>query len=160
MKIIYVNCGVKKLFWRKSIAVIYATFAVAKRKPEKNSGLYRIRIRAREPLGCFFTLSKLVPRLIRMLVSNRAQKLFLCPVNRRPEYIAMLYLPAMQTRLFPVYRVSGSSRKVFFAKSFPWKWGPKSQRNSTILQHVSETKQNEKYTNRSNQTVDWSQRHS
>ena len=26
------------------IAVIYATFAVAERKPEKNSGLYRIRI--------------------------------------------------------------------------------------------------------------------
>ena len=25
------------------IAVIYATFAVAKRKPKKNSGLYRIR---------------------------------------------------------------------------------------------------------------------
>ena len=28
---------------RKIIAVIYATFAVAKRKPEKDSGLYRIR---------------------------------------------------------------------------------------------------------------------
>ena len=29
--------------WRMIIAVIYATFAVAKRKPEKNSGLYGIR---------------------------------------------------------------------------------------------------------------------
>ena len=29
--------------WMKIIAVIYATFAVAKRKPEKNSGLYGIR---------------------------------------------------------------------------------------------------------------------
>ena len=28
---------------RKIIVVIYATFAVAKRKPEKNSGLYGIR---------------------------------------------------------------------------------------------------------------------
>ena len=36
MKIIYVNCGV-------NIAVIYATFAVTKRMPEKNSGSYRIR---------------------------------------------------------------------------------------------------------------------
>ena len=29
--------------WRMIIAVIYGTFAVAKRKPEKNSGLYGIR---------------------------------------------------------------------------------------------------------------------
>ena len=29
--------------WTMIIAVIYATFAVAKRKPEKNSGLYGIR---------------------------------------------------------------------------------------------------------------------
>ena len=32
-----------KIIWRKIITVIYATFAVAKRKPEKNSGLYGIR---------------------------------------------------------------------------------------------------------------------
>ena len=31
------------LKWRMIIAVIYATFAAAKRKPEKNSGLYGIR---------------------------------------------------------------------------------------------------------------------
>ena len=37
MKIIYEN------FWEKIIAVIDATFTVAKRKPEKNSGLYGIR---------------------------------------------------------------------------------------------------------------------
>ena len=42
-KIIYVNYGVKNYFLRKIIAVICATFAVAKRKPEKNSGLYGIR---------------------------------------------------------------------------------------------------------------------
>ena len=29
--------------WMKIIAVIYATFRVAKRRPEKNSGLYGIR---------------------------------------------------------------------------------------------------------------------
>ena len=38
-----------KLFWRKTIAVIYATYAVAKRKPEKNSGLYGIRTRTVYP---------------------------------------------------------------------------------------------------------------
>ena len=32
-----------RIIWRKIIAVIYATYAVAKRKPEKNSGLYGIR---------------------------------------------------------------------------------------------------------------------
>ena len=32
-----------RLIWRKIIAVIYATYAVAKRKPDKNSGLYGIR---------------------------------------------------------------------------------------------------------------------
>ena len=32
-----------RIKWRMIIAVIYATFAVAKRKPEKNSGLYGIR---------------------------------------------------------------------------------------------------------------------
>ena len=42
MKIIYVNCGVK-YYLKKIIAVTFATFAVAKRKPEKNSGLYGIR---------------------------------------------------------------------------------------------------------------------
>ena len=31
------------IIWKKIIAVIDATFAVAKRKPEKNSGLYGIR---------------------------------------------------------------------------------------------------------------------
>ena len=35
MKIIYVKCGAGKIIWRKIIAVIYATYAVAKRKPEK-----------------------------------------------------------------------------------------------------------------------------
>ena len=139
MKIIYVNRGVKKIFWRKIIAVIYATFAVAKRKPEKNSGLYGIRIRfqerAREPLGCFFTLNKPAPRLIRMLVSNWAQKLFLCPVNRRPESIELLYL---QCKLdYSPYREclarvgKLSSRRVFSEN------GAQSQRNSTILQHVT-----------------------
>ena len=44
MKIIYVNCGgnsylkVDHLIYRRNV-----TFAVAKRKPEKNSGLYGIR---------------------------------------------------------------------------------------------------------------------
>ena len=129
MKIIYVmNCGVKKLFWRKIIAVKHATFAVAKGKPEKNSGLYGIRIRnfqepAREPLGCSFTLDKPVPRLIRVLVSNWAQKLLLCPVNRRPESIALLYLPCKLD--YSPHRVSGSSRKAFFEKIFQWKWAPK-----------------------------------
>ena len=40
MKMLYVNCGVKN-YLKKYHAVIYATFAVAKRKPEKNSALYR-----------------------------------------------------------------------------------------------------------------------
>ena len=116
------NCGIKKLFSRKIIAVIYA-----KRKPKKNSGWYGIRIRlqerAREPLGRFFTLNKPVPRLIRMLVSNWAQKLFLCSVNRRPESIALLYL---QCKLdCSPYRVPGSSKKTFFEKSFQVKMGPK-----------------------------------
>ena len=46
MKIIYVNCGVKNYVKEdhKIIPVIYATFAVATRKPEKNPGLYGIRI--------------------------------------------------------------------------------------------------------------------
>ena len=44
MKIIYVNCGVNSylkvdhLIYRRNV-----TFAVAKRKPEENSGLYGIR---------------------------------------------------------------------------------------------------------------------
>ena len=33
-----------RIKWRMIIGVIYATFAVAKRKPEKNSGLYGIRL--------------------------------------------------------------------------------------------------------------------
>ena len=41
MKIIYVNCGVKN--YMKEDHRSYATFAVAKRKAEKDSGLYRIR---------------------------------------------------------------------------------------------------------------------
>ena len=41
MKIRYENCGVKN-YKKKIIAVIEANFAVAKRKPEKNSGLYGI----------------------------------------------------------------------------------------------------------------------
>ena len=70
-----------------------------------------------------FILNKPVPRLIRMLVSNWAQKLFLCPVNRRPESIALLYL---QCKLdCSPYRVPGSSKKVFFEKSFQVKMGPK-----------------------------------
>ena len=40
MKIIDVNCGVKNY---RMTAVIYATFAVVKRNPERNSGLYVIR---------------------------------------------------------------------------------------------------------------------
>ena len=32
----------EELFWRKIIAVKYAMYVVAKRKPEKNSGLYGI----------------------------------------------------------------------------------------------------------------------
>ena len=73
--------------------------------------------------GMLFILNKPVPRLIRMLVSNWAQKLLLYPVNRRPESIALLYL---QCKLdYSPYRVSGSSRKAFFEKSFQWKWGPK-----------------------------------
>ena len=32
-----------KIIWRKIIAVIYAAYAAAKRKREKNSGLYGIR---------------------------------------------------------------------------------------------------------------------
>ena len=32
-----------RIIWRKIITVVYATFAVAKRRPEKNSGLYGIR---------------------------------------------------------------------------------------------------------------------
>ena len=35
MKFIYLNCGMKK-FVKKILAVINATYAVAKRKPEKN----------------------------------------------------------------------------------------------------------------------------
>ena len=35
MKIIYVKCGAGRIIWRKIIALIYATYAVAKRKPEK-----------------------------------------------------------------------------------------------------------------------------
>ena len=31
------------LIWKKIMAVMYATYAVAKRKSEKNSGLYGIR---------------------------------------------------------------------------------------------------------------------
>ena len=42
-KNIYVNCCEWRIIWRKIIAVIYAIFAVAKRKLEKNSGLYGIR---------------------------------------------------------------------------------------------------------------------
>ena len=42
MKIIYVNCGVNN-YMKEDHHIIYATFAVAKRKPEKNSGLYGIR---------------------------------------------------------------------------------------------------------------------
>ena len=105
-----------------------------------------------------FTLNKPVPRLIRMLFSNWAQKLFLCPVNRRPESIELLYL---QCKLdYSPYREclarvrKLSSRRVFSEN------GAQSQRNSTILQHVGQTKQNEKGTNQSNQTVAWSQRHS
>ena len=40
MKYSNVNCGLKN--YLKIIAVIYATFAVAKGKPEKNSGLFGI----------------------------------------------------------------------------------------------------------------------
>ena len=35
MKFIYLNCGMKK-YVKKILAVINATYAVAKRKPEKN----------------------------------------------------------------------------------------------------------------------------
>ena len=42
MKIIYGNCGVNN-YMKEDHHIIYATFAVAKRKPEKNSGLYGIR---------------------------------------------------------------------------------------------------------------------
>ena len=42
MKIIYVNCGVNN-YMKEDHHILYATFAVAKRKPEKNSGLYGIR---------------------------------------------------------------------------------------------------------------------
>ena len=43
MNIIYFNCGKFELDRKKIIAVIDTTFAVAKRNPEKNSGLYGIR---------------------------------------------------------------------------------------------------------------------
>ena len=45
MKIIYVNCGVNN-YMKEDHHIIYATFAVAKRKPEKNSGLYGIPVKA------------------------------------------------------------------------------------------------------------------
>ena len=117
----------KKIILKEDHRSKTRNFCSCKKKAWKNSGLYGIRIRfqerAREPLGCSFTLDKPVPRLIRMLVSNWAQKLLLCPVNRRPESIALLYL---QCKLdYSPYRVSGSSRKAFFEKIFQWKWGPK-----------------------------------
>ena len=36
-----------RIIWRKIITVIYATFEVAKRKPEKNSGLYAAQVSQR-----------------------------------------------------------------------------------------------------------------
>ena len=43
MRIICENCGVKIYIWKKTIAVIDATFAAAQRKPKKTSGLYGIQ---------------------------------------------------------------------------------------------------------------------
>ena len=39
----YMWTAERRIKWRMIIVVTYATFAVAKRAPEKNSGLYRIR---------------------------------------------------------------------------------------------------------------------
>ena len=41
MKIIYVKYGAGRIISRKIIAVIYATYAAAKRKPEKKFRLVR-----------------------------------------------------------------------------------------------------------------------
>lgn len=48
--------------------------------------------------------------------------------------------------------LSGSCRRVFFERSFQWKWGHKTDKNS-IIEHVN--KKNENCTNRNKQTVHW-----
>ena len=75
------------------------------------------------------TLNKPAPRLIRMLVSDWAQKNVFVP-NRGPASIVLLswsFLPAHSTVRCILPYLSGSCSGAFFEKIFQWEWGPKAE---------------------------------
>ena len=83
--------------------------------------------------SCDATLIEIVPRLIQMLVSDWAQKIFLCSI--RSQLLScfldlLIWRSSLQPRPFAghVWLV----QRAVFKKSFQWRWGPQSWRNSII----------------------------
>ena len=83
--------------------------------------------------SCDAALIELVPWLIQMLVSDWAQKIFLCSI--RSQLLScfldlLIWRSSRQPRPFAghVWLV----QRAVFKKSFQWRWGPQSWRNSII----------------------------
>ena len=122
MKIIYVNCGVKKLFEGRSSKLYMRKESL--KKILAGTGFESVFKNGRgSPQDAFLFLTNHFHDSFECLSLIGHKNYFLCPVNRRPESIALLYLKC-KLDCSP-YRVPGSSRKAFFEKSSQVKMWPK-----------------------------------